>query len=114
VNEWAVTGFVSRVAERVASAGEGFAAQLIDRSSPDEDAIVHLTLRLPVFEPSPEFVEDLRQRLMNAPVVAAPARIAFFTGSRIVYGVAAVGSLASAVVVVALILRSRGTNRAAA
>jgi hypothetical protein len=115
VNEWAVTGFVSRVAERVASAGEGFAAQLTDRSSPDEDSLVHLTLRLPVVEPSPEFIEDLRQRLMNAPiVVAAPARIAFFTGSRIVYGVAAVGSLASAAVVVALILRSRGTNRAAA
>ena len=114
MNEWVVTGFVSRVAERVASAGEGFAAQLTDRYSPDDESIVGLTLRLPIVEPSPEFVEDLRQRLLNAPVIEETGRIAFLSGSRLVYGVAAVGSLASAAVVVALILRSRGTHRAAA
>jgi hypothetical protein len=114
VNEWVVTGFVTRVAERVASAGEGFAAQLADRYSSDDDAIVGLTLRLPVVEPSPEFVEDLRQRLMNAPIVVEPVPVAFLSGSRLVYGMAAVGSLASAAVVVALILRNRSANRAAA
>jgi hypothetical protein len=114
VNEWVVTGFVSRVAERVASAGEGFAAQLTDRYSPDEARIVELTLRLPVVEPSPEFVEDLRQRLMNAPIVMETERVAFLSGSRLVYGVAAVGSLASAAVVVAIILRNRAAGRAAA
>jgi hypothetical protein len=51
---------------------------------------------------------------MNAPIVVQPVRVAFLSGSRLVYGVAAVGSLASAAVVVALILRNRSANRAAA
>jgi hypothetical protein len=111
VNDWAVAGFVSRVAERVTSAGEEFAAQWTERYSPD-DAI--FAMRLPVVEPSPDFVEDLRQRLLEAPLIPEPEPITLLSGSRLVYGVAAVGSLASAAVVVALILRNRGGQRAAA
>jgi hypothetical protein len=114
VNDWAVAGFVSRVAERVTSAGEGFAAQLTERYSPDDASDTIYTLHLPVVEPSPMFVEDLRQRLLEAPLIPEPEPIAFLSGTRLVYGVAAVGSLASAAVVVALILRNRGGQRAAA
>jgi hypothetical protein len=114
VNDWVVAGFVSRVAERVTSAGEGFAAQLTERYYPGEASDVVYALRLPIVEPSPDFVADLRQRLLEAPLIAVPEPVAFLGGPRLVYGVAAVGSLASAAVVVALILRSRGSQRAAA
>jgi hypothetical protein len=113
MNDWAVTEFVSRVAERVTSAREDFAAQLAERYSPDDADDVLYTLRLPVVEPSPEFVDELRRRLLAAPVVL-PEPVAFINGTRLAYGFAAVGSLASAAVVVVLILRNRAAQRAAA
>ena len=113
MNDWAVAGFVSRVAERVTTAGEGLAAQLVDRHNSYDDEASNWALRLPVVEPSPEFVDDLGRRLMVAPdAIVLDNR--FPDGRRLVYGVAAVGSLASAAVLVALILRNRSVGRAAA
>jgi hypothetical protein len=114
VSDWVVAGFVSRVAERVTSAGEGLAAQLVDRYNPDIDDFGGNALRLQRFEPSQEFVEDLKGRLLSAPAIIAVDPARFDGGRRLVYGVAAVGSLASAAVLVALILRNRSVHRAAA
>jgi hypothetical protein len=102
------------VAERVTTAGEGLAAQLVERYNPDSAGFDGSALRLKTYEPSAEFVEDLKRRLLTAPVVDAPTVVPFDGGRRLVYGVAAVGSLASAAVLVALILRNRSINRAAA
>jgi hypothetical protein len=114
VNDWAMAGFVSRVADRVTTAGEDLVAQIADRYNPDLDDVSVWTLRLPMVEPSGQFVEDLGRRLLGAPVeVVGEGR--FPDGGRwIVYGAAAVGSLASAAVLVALILRNRSVGRAAA
>ncbi len=112
MNDWAVAGFVSRVAERVTTAGEGLAAQLAEFYNSDDD-VSTWTLRLPVVEPSPEFVDELGRRLLAAPVVIV-SDSRFPDGRRLVYGAAAVGSLASAAVLVALILRNRSIGRAAA
>src|SRR5207248_11339002 len=117
MNQWAVTDFVSRVAERVTTARGGLVAQLADRRGGDDfEVAVYAQLRsaFPSVEPSPEFVAELYQRLMQAPalvpeelVVAAPA------DRRVVYG-AAIGSLASAAVIAAVVLRYRAAHRAAA
>jgi hypothetical protein len=98
-------------------AGEGFAAQLADRGGADEvPSYALLAVAFPRAEPSPEFVVALRQQLMTAPDVAADAYLdrSLLADRRVVYGVAAFGSLASAAVVVAILLRNRGINRAAA
>ena len=105
MNDWAMAGFVSRVAERFATVGEDLVAQISDRYNADLDDVSVWTIRLPMVEPSAEFVEELGRKLLGAPVeVVGEGR--FPDGGRwIVYGAAAVGSLASAAVLVALILR---------
>jgi hypothetical protein len=114
MSEWAVADFVSRVAERVTTAGEGLAAQIVDRHA-DEDDLVTGPLRtaFPRVEPSPDFVRRLQAELGSAPVVVTHPSVAIYADRRVVYGVA-VGSLASAAVVAALLLRSRAANRPAA
>ena len=114
MNDWAMAGIVSRVAERVTTAGEDLVGQIADRYNGDLDDVSVWTIRLPMVEPSTQFVEELGQRLLGAPVeVIGEGR--FPDGGRwIMYGAAAVGSLASAVVLVALILRNRSLGRAAA
>jgi hypothetical protein len=118
VSEWDVAEFVSRVAERVTTAGEGFAAQLVERYGGDVDPVGlrPLLAAFPFVEPAPEFVDALHRQILEAPVVIGPASplLAPGTDRRIAYGVAAVGSLASAAVVVFIYLRNRGTNRAVA
>jgi hypothetical protein len=118
MSEWGVAEFVSRVAERVTTAGEGFAAQLVERHSGEVDPVGAgpLLAAFPFVEPSPEFVEALRRQIFEAPMVNVQGSPIFASGTErwVVYGVAAVGSLASAAVFVAIYLRNRGTNRAAA
>jgi hypothetical protein len=117
MNEWALAGLVSRVAERVTTAGEGLAAQLIDwhPSEFDVDSVNALSNAFPYIEPSTEFVILLRQNLLDAPVLVPVGPIRSIIGDRrVVYGVAAFGSLASAAVVAMFVLRNRGANRPAA
>ena len=115
MSEWGVTSFVSRVAQSVTLAGEGIAAQLVVRNAFEDVAeLPLLAVAFPYVEPSPEFTMALREQLMSAPLVDAVDARSSFADRRIVYGVAAFGSLASAAVVVAVLLRSRGINRAAA
>lgn len=111
MSQWAVAEFMSRVANRVSSAGEDLAAQLVGRRS---DAGFTIELRsldamFPYVEPSPEFVESLRQQLLDA-VIELPSEV-IETSSRatrrIVYGLAAVGSLASAAVIAIVLYRAR-------
>lgn len=112
MSQWPMAEFVSRVAERVTSAGEEFAG-LIDRNS-DELLLIggdHLRDALAPVEPSPEFVAALRLRLQEAPLVEDP-ELSRHLDRRVVYGVA-VGSLASAAVAAAIILRYRNVQRAA-
>jgi hypothetical protein len=111
MSQWVVAEFVSRVAERVSTAGEGFAAQLtrrrisaMERISPGllEDAF-------PFMEPSPQFVESLRAQLLEAAVMVPPDVIvaSSMATRRVLYGLAAVGSVASAAVIAVLVFRSR-------
>ena len=117
MTEWALAGLVSRVAERVSTAGEGLAAQLADwRPSDFEieglDALSHA---FPYVEPSAAFVVVLRQNLLDAPIVVPVGSLRSIVGDRrVVYGVAAFGSLASAAVVALFVLRYRSANRQAA
>jgi hypothetical protein len=117
VNEWAVADFVSRVAERVSTAGEGLAAQLIDRypADVDVDGSRFLSAAFPSVEPPAEFIRILRQNLLDASILAPvdPAR-SIVNDRRVVYGVAAFGSIASAAVVAMFFLRFRAANRPAA
>ncbi len=115
MNDWAVAEFVSRVAERVTTAGEGFVA-LVDRGAPEVSGFGPLVTAFPPVEPDPDFVLRLGQRLLTAPLAPQeelPEAVSLLD-RRVVYGVAAVGSLASAAVVVAIFLRSRASHRAAA
>ena len=116
MNQWPVAEFVTRVAERVSSAGEEFAAGLVDRDGHQLLTIggAHLRAALAPVEPSPAFVAELAQQLREAAPVEAielsePARN---VDRRIFYGVA-MGSLASAAVAAAIILRYRTLHRAA-
>ncbi|HLZ10223.1 MAG TPA: hypothetical protein VKT80_16655 [Chloroflexota bacterium] len=117
MSESRLAGFVSRVAERVSTAGEGLAAQLIDwrPTEFDGDGLSALTNAFPYVEPSAEFALLLRQNLMDAPafVPVGPFR-AIVGDRRVVYGVAAFGSLASAAVVAMFLLRYRSASRPAA
>jgi hypothetical protein len=119
MNQWGVGDFVSRVADRVTTAREGIAAQIVElgehRAEDDTTAFLHLQAAFPLIEPSPEFVADLYRRLMAAPLGVEDSVVEASVGPdrRIVYGVAAVGSLASAVVVAALVWRTRVVHRAA-
>jgi hypothetical protein len=117
VTEWALAGLVSRVAERVSTAGEGLAAQFADwRPSDFEiEGIDALSNAFPYVEPSAEFVVVLRQNLLDAPIVVPFGSLRSIVGDRrVVYGVAAFGSLASAAVVALFVLRYRSANRQAA
>jgi hypothetical protein len=117
MNEWAVAGFVSRVAERVSTTGEGWAAQLVDRlpSEFDADDMMSMSSMFPYVEPSPEFVLLLRQQLREVPLLEVSDQPRFLVSDRrVVYGVAAFGSIASAAVVAMLFLRARAANRPAA
>jgi len=118
MSEWVVAEFVSRVAERVTTAGEGFAAQLVERYAGEVDpvGVGPLLAAFPYVAPSPEFVVALRRQLMEAPIVAITNASASAPGTDrwVMYGVAAVGSLASAAVVVVIYLRSRAANNRAA
>lgn len=113
-----MAGFVSRFAHGVTSAGEGLAAQIVDLADSDDDVAGFglLSVAFPSVEPSPAFVRELRRQLMTSPLVVEdlPLVRSPFADRRVVYGVAAFGSLASAAVVVAYLLRNRGVNRAAA
>src|SRR5439155_16755122 len=111
MNQWAVADFVSRVAERVTTARGGLAAQLAERRGGDAfevAAYAQLRSAFPMVEPSPEFVAELYQRLM-AESALAPVEIADAVPAdrRVVYGAAAIGSLASAAVIAAVVLRYR-------
>lgn len=115
MTQWAVAEFVSRVAGRVTSAGEDLAAGFVERGSDDFMAVggAYLRASLAPVEPSPQFVAALRQQLLDAPVLYAPAEEPPTpVDRRVVYGVA-VGSLASAAVVAMFYLRHRATQRAA-
>ena len=117
MSESTLAGFVSRVAERVSAAGEDLAAQLVDwrPSEFDIDGLGALTNAFPYVEPSAEFALLLRQNLLGAPVLVPVSSFRSIVGDRrVVYGVAAFGSLASAAVVAMVLLRYRGANRAAA
>jgi hypothetical protein len=116
MNQWPVPEFVTRVAERVSSAGEEFASGLVDR---DDDQLLtvggaHLTAALAPVTPSPSFVAELARQLREAPPVETIeiSETAHNVDRRIFYGVA-MGSLASAAVAAAIILRYRTVRRAA-
>ncbi|HUX86689.1 MAG TPA: hypothetical protein VMW65_06780 [Chloroflexota bacterium] len=118
MNQWTVAGLVSRVAERVSTAGEDF-ADLVGRRSLAVDLVAADQLQnlFPLVEPSPDFAMSLRHQLLAAPFLAqTDDPIAEVNaGRRIIYGVAAVGSLASAAVVAVIVYRSRpGWQRPAA
>jgi hypothetical protein len=115
VSQWAVAEFVSRVAERVTTVSEDLAAQWSDRDWSEDHAAGPLAVAFPPVEPSPDFVASLRQQLAERPLPAAavlPEQSAVWVNRGVVYGLAAVGSLASAAVVV-VVLRNR-SNRCAA
>jgi len=117
MSDWAVAGFVSRVAERVSTTGEGWAAQLIDRHPSEHDAneTMAMSSLFPYVEPAPEFVVLLRQQLKDVPMLEpSDDRWYSISDRRVVYGVAAFGSLASAAVVAMFLLRARAANRPAA
>lgn len=120
MSQWGVVDFVSRVAERVSTAGGGLAAQIGDhgeRRADDVEAIAlaHFEAAFPFVEPSPEFVEDLYRRLMEAPLAVESGQplVVVSPDRRLVYGVAAIGSIASAAVVATIYFRARAASRAA-
>lgn len=118
MSEWVIAEIVSRVAERVTTAGEDLAAQLVERYGGEVDPLGAgpLLTAFPFVEPSPEFVEALRRQILEAPVVVVRGSPVSAPGTErwVIYVVAAVGSLASAAVFAVIFFRNRGTNRAAA
>src|SRR5690348_15514958 len=116
MNQWPDPEVVTRVAERVSSAGEQLASGWVDR---DDDQLLtiggaHLTAALAPVAPAPSFVAELARQLREAPPVETIeiSEAAHNLDRRIFYGVA-VGSLASAAVAAAIILRYRTVRRAA-
>jgi hypothetical protein len=111
MSQWGVVEFVSRVAERMSTASEDLAAQLARHrpATPDDLATVSLEALFPPVEPSPAFVEALRRQLLEAPpmVPAEMAEAPTSTTRRVVYGIAALGSLASAAVIAVVVYRAR-------
>jgi hypothetical protein len=115
MSEWAVGDFVSRLAEQVTSAGTGLVA-LVDRGGLEPLPLDGLfTIAFTRVEPSPDFVATLYRELLAAPNVAldGPVVVVSRPDRRVIYGVAAVGSVASFAVLAAFILRNRA-NRIAA
>jgi hypothetical protein len=115
MREWAVGDFVSRVAEQVTSAGSGLVA-LVDRGGFEPlplDGL--LTMAFARVEPSPDFIVTLYRELLAAPNVALddPVIVVSRPDRRVIYGVAAVGSLASFAFLAALIWRNRAHRIAA-
>lgn len=111
MSQWAVTEFVTRVAERMNTAKQDLAAQFPGHHDFVFDGdTTRLHTLFPMVEPSPQFIMSLRRQLLEAPILI-PTDAALQASSasrRVLYGVAAVGSLASAAAVVAVILyRSR-------
>lgn len=117
MSQWGVVDFVSRVAERVTTGRGGTVVPFVEpvRLDDAELAFAYLQAGMPFVEPSPEFIAHLYQRLMTAPEALPVDELDVVTASdhRIVYGVAALGSLASAAVVAAFLLRTRSAHRAA-
>lgn len=117
MTQWTVVDFVSRVAERVGTAREGLTGHLVESGERDDEAAAFARLQdaFPMVEPSPGFVVDLRERLMVASLLLGPDLAAPSAGPdrRIVYGAAALGSLALAATTAALVLRTRALHRAA-
>ncbi len=118
MSQWVVAEFMSRVAERVTNAGEGFAAQLTRRQPEiwDQFVVASLDEAFPFVEPAPDFVESLRQQLLEAAIMVPSDIVATSSMAtrRVLYGVAAVGSVASAAVIAVVLFRSRATQRPAA
>jgi hypothetical protein len=116
MTQFAVVEFVSRVAGRVGAAGN-LAGQLLDRRPIEEvEAIAydHLEAAFPFVEPSPDFVAALYRQLVEAPIVGtADDILTVGPDRRVVVGVA-VGSLASAALVAAILWRYRAGHRLAA
>lgn len=110
MSQWKVAGLVSRVAERVSTAGEDF-ADLMGRRSLVADFVAADQIQelFPFVEPSPDFAASLHRQLMTAPLLVEAEGLTSpaYSGRRILYGVAAVGSLASAAVVAVIVFRSR-------
>lgn len=118
MSQWVVAEFMSRVAERVGTAGEGFAAQLTGRRTEFGEQMLPEVLdeAFPFVEPSPEFVESLRQQLLEAAVMV-PSEVIVASSMatrRVLYGIAAVGSVASAAVIAVILYRTRVAQRPAA
>ena len=119
MSQWAVAEFMSRMANRVNSAKEDFAAQLVGHRTGvmAQVEVGPLDDMFPFVEPSPEFVATLRQQLLDA-VVEIPAEVietSSMATRRVLYGLAAIGSLASAAAIAVVVYRSRGsTHRQAA
>lgn|SRR5690348_15645875 len=115
MSQWVVAEFMSRVAERVSNAGEGFAAQLGRRQSDlwDQGLVGSLDDAFPYVEPSPEFVHSLRQQLLEAAIMVPSDIVATSSMAtrRVLYGVAAIGSVASAAVIAVVLYRSRVAQR---
>lgn len=115
MSQWVVPEFMSRVAERVSTAGEGFAAQLTGRRADDPRPVAFVSLddAFPFVEPSPDFVESLRLQLMEAAVMVPPevTVTSSMAARRVLYGVAAVGSVASAAAIAVVWYRSRAAGQ---
>ncbi len=113
MSQWGVAAFMSRVAERVSTASEGFAAQLKRRRT-GGDALPDLRFlddAFPFVEPSPQFVESLRLQLLEAAVMVPPEVVAASSMAtrRVLYGIAAVCSVVSAGVIALVVFRARCT-----
>lgn len=117
MGQWAVVDFVSRMAERVGTAREGLTGHLVEGSEADDEALAFARLQqaFPMVEPSPAFVVNLYERLMSAsPILEAEIPVPNAgPDRRIVYGAAALGSLALAATTAAIVLRTRVIHRAA-
>ncbi|MGH2459251.1 MAG: hypothetical protein ACRDIY_10335 [Chloroflexota bacterium] len=118
MSQWVVAEFMSRVAERVSNAGGGFAAQLARRQPErwDRGLVESLDDAFPYVEPSPEFIQSLRQQLLEAAIMVPSDIVATSSMAtrRLLYGIAAVGSVASAAVIAVALYRSRVAQRPAA
>ncbi|HVC34254.1 MAG TPA: hypothetical protein VNL16_12155 [Chloroflexota bacterium] len=113
MRQWVVAEFMSRVAERVSTAGGGFAAQLSRRRPEawDDLTVEPLDNAFPFVEPAPGFVESLRAQLLEAAVMVPADVVATSSMAtrRALYGIAAVGSIASAAVIAVVVFRSRAS-----
>ncbi len=111
MSQWGVATFMSRVAERVSTAREDFASQLMRRRPDDWDrpGQEFLDNAFPFVEPSPQFIESLRLQLLEAAVMVPSDVVAAssLATRRVVYGIAAVCSVVSAAVIAVVVFRAR-------